>query len=194
MRSESDAPLTRTQRARRRDIIDAAIAVLQQGGFAAASVEHIAREAATSKGTVLYHFGSKEGVLEEVVRSLYEEGGAYMTKRILAAIGARERLHAYLDSNLRFIASRPQHITAVHRILENQSTDAEDDTVGPLRQMLTAGQETGELGPFDAEVVALMIRAIMDGASFYFSAHPDLDLDRHINEVIRIFDCATAVA
>jgi AcrR family transcriptional regulator len=187
-------PLTRTQRARRSDIVDAAIAVLSQGGFAAASVERIAREAATSKGTVLYHFGSKEGVLEEVVRALYEEGGAHMTKRIMAASGARARLHAYLDSNLRFIASRPRHITAVHRILENQSTDAEDDTVGPLRAMLTAGQESGELGTFDAEVVALMIRAIMDGASFYFSAHPNLDLDRHIAEVIRVFDCATAVA
>lgn len=187
-------PLTRTQQARRRDIVDAAIAVLCRDGYAAASVDRIAREAGTSKGTVLYHFGSKEGALEEVVRSLYQDGGAYMTERILAASGARERLHVYLDSNLRFIASRPEHITAVHRILENIPTDAEDDTVSGIRRMLTAGQDAGELGPFDPEVVALMIRAIMDGASFYFSANPDLDLDRHIAEVVRIFDCATALA
>jgi AcrR family transcriptional regulator len=50
MRSDSDPTqtLTRTQRARRDDVVAAAIAVLDREGYSAASIERIAKEAATS--------------------------------------------------------------------------------------------------------------------------------------------------
>src|SRR5215467_12079979 len=117
MRSEArnGSRLTRTQRARRDDIVQAAIAVLDRDGFAAASIDRIAMEAGTSKGTVLYHFKTKEAMYESVVAALYEAGAAYMTERILAAPGFRPKLHAYLNSNLQFIADNAAHVRAVHR-------------------------------------------------------------------------------
>src|SRR5215470_6669436 len=102
VRSESET-LTRTQRARREDIVAAAIGVIHRDGYAAASIERIAKEAATSKSTVLYHFKTKEAINAAVVRLLFDNGAAYMTERILAEESRRERLRAYLSSNLRFI-------------------------------------------------------------------------------------------
>lgn len=188
---EAEPVLTRTQRARRRDIVEAAIAVLEREGFSAASVDRIAREAGTSKGTVLYHFASKEAIFAAVVGSLFEEGAAYMTERILAQSTPTGRLHAYLDSNLRFIAERAAHITAVHRIQENAGPTGDGaSAIAPLRQLLASGQDAGEFGEFDPQVVALTIRAIVDGASYYFTENPGLDIDHHISETIRIFDRA----
>lgn len=187
--------LSRTRRARRDDVVAAAVRVIGRDGHAAASVERIAAEAGTTKGTVLYHFRTKEAVDTAVVDLLYEHGAAYMTERVRAATGHRDRLHAYLASNLRFIAENAAHVRAVHRILENHAYAGGidgADAVPPLRDLLAAGQRDGAFGSFDPQVLALVVRAVVDGAAFHFTAHPGLDVEHHVAEVLRIFDRATA--
>jgi AcrR family transcriptional regulator len=81
-------------------------------GYAAASIERIAKEAGTSKSTVLYYFKSKEAINRSVGQLLSENGAAYMTERIMAVDSSRERLQAhYLSSNLRFVARTPHTST-----------------------------------------------------------------------------------
>ncbi|MEO3823052.1 TetR/AcrR family transcriptional regulator [Actinomadura sp. B10D3] len=193
MRSKSDAgpALTRTQRARRDDIVGAAIAIINRDGYAAASIDKIAREAETSKSTVLYHFKTKEAINEALVGALFEDGASAMAPHITGAETYVEKLRAYLTSNLRYIAGHAAHVSAVHRILEN--TDLRppgDDPVAWLARFLADGQEAGEFGAFDPHVLALSIRAVIDNASFYFTAHPDLDFDHYIGEITRLFDRA----
>ena len=194
MRSDNETgkSLTRTQRARREDILNAAIAVLDQEGVTAASVDRIAKEAGTSKGTVLYHFKTKEAVYQAVVEALFREGGAYMTERIMAQPTRRAMLREYLASNLRFIAANKKHVNAVHKIQEGYGTADHPDAAAPLTQLLTSGQAAGEFGAFDAGVMALAIRAVVDGASYTFTAHPELDTEHGIREVVQIFEKATA--
>ena len=62
----------------------------------------------------------------------------------------------------------------------------------PLRHLLASGQQHGEFGRFDPEVMALAIRAIVDAASFYFTAHPDLDIEHYIAQAVQLFEKATA--
>ncbi|GAB2947004.1 hypothetical protein GCM10027280_39780 [Micromonospora polyrhachis] len=194
MRSNSAAgvPLTRTQRARRDDIVAATIAMIDREGYAAATTERIAKQAETSKGTLLYHFKSREAIDEAVVRALYDNGAAYMTTRITAVASSRDRLRAYLSSNLRFIAENTAHVNAVHRILDNTGAHIDiPDGVPGLRQLLTSGQLNGEFDSFDVEVMALSIRAVVDAASRHFAANPNLDVDHYIDQASRIFDKAT---
>lgn len=185
--------LSRTRRARREDIVAAAITVINSDGLAAASVDHIAVEAETSKSTVLYHFGSKRAILEAVVRSLFQRGAEYMTARVVSAQGRRAQLEAYLDSNLRFIADNTAHVIAVHRVMDaGVQPDDLPDAVSPLQDLLAAGQETGEFGDIDPLVTALCIRAVIDSASFYLTGLPSPEIERSIKEVVRLFDRATA--
>jgi TetR/AcrR family transcriptional regulator len=190
--ADAGAELTRTQQARRDDIIAAAIAVIDRDGYAAASIDKIAKEAKTSKSTVLYHFKTKQAINNAVVSALFEHGAAYMTRQINEADSRRDKLHAYLTSNFRFIAEHAAHVRAVHRIQENASIQIDgDDAVAPLRQLLAAGQDAGEFGAFDPEVMALAIRAIVDAASFHFTAHPDIDVEHYIDQAVQLFDKAT---
>lgn len=194
MRSKSAtaSPLTRTQRARRDDIVTAAITVINRDGYAAGSIDKIAREAKTSKSTVLYHFKTKDAIYAAVVSSLFADGAAYMAPFIVAAETPPDKLRAYLSSNLRFIADHATHISAVHRIVHDTDRGpSADDPVDWLCRFLAEGQQSGEFGAFDPHVVALSIRAIIDAASFHFTAHPDLDFDLYIREVTRLFDKAT---
>jgi AcrR family transcriptional regulator len=191
MRSEK-VPLTRTQRARRQDVIGAAIAVLNDEGYATASIERIAKVAGASKGTVLYHFKTREAVDEAVVRLLYDNGAAFMAERITTAESARDRFRAYLSSNLRFIAENTAHVRAVHRILQNTGFRIEvPDGVAPLRDLLTSGQRSGEFGDFDPQLMAMAVRALVDASSFHLTAHPDLDVEHYIAEAVQLFDKAT---
>jgi AcrR family transcriptional regulator len=194
MRSNPEAgpQLTRTQKARREDIVAAAITVINRDGYAAASVDKIARDAGTTKSTVLYHFKTKDAINEALLSSLFEDGAAYMAAYIVAAETRPEKLRAYVTSNLRYIADHAAHVSAVHRILQNTELRPDiDDPVAWLTRLLAEGRQSGEFGAFDPRVVALSIRAVIDGAAFHFTAHPGLDFDLYICEATQLFDKAT---
>jgi len=55
-------------------LIDAAIRVLAQDGFAHASARAIATEAGTVNGSIFYYFGSMDGLLAATARELAERG------------------------------------------------------------------------------------------------------------------------
>jgi hypothetical protein len=80
----------------------------------------------------------------------------------------------------------------VHRILQNTGLRPTiDDPVAWLTRPFAEGRQSGEVGAFDPQVVALSIRAVIDGAAFHFTAHPGPDLDLYIREATRLFDKAT---
>ncbi len=54
-------------------IIDAAIDLFSEQGFAETSTAEIAASSNVAQGTLFYHFKSKEGILHEVMRQLLEE-------------------------------------------------------------------------------------------------------------------------
>jgi AcrR family transcriptional regulator len=59
----------RRKEARPAEILDAALSVFAEKGFAAARLEQVARRAGVSKGTLYLYFDSKEALFEAVVRS-----------------------------------------------------------------------------------------------------------------------------
>jgi AcrR family transcriptional regulator len=188
--------MTRTQRARREDILQSVIAVVSADGYAGASIAAVAAAAGTSKGTVLYHFGSKAALDEAVVTALFDAGAAYMRAAMADADGPAAQFRAYLTSNLRFIAENVDHVTTVHRILESApSADPAPAAVDQLADRLRAGQESGAFGAFDPVVVAKTVRAVIDAASFHLT-DPDgpgsdpADVDHHITEVVALFERA----
>ena len=66
--AETTKKFRRRAEARPDEVLDAALAVFVEKGFAAAKVEEIARQAGVSKGLVYLYFPSKEALLEGIVR------------------------------------------------------------------------------------------------------------------------------
>ncbi|HUO87703.1 MAG TPA: TetR/AcrR family transcriptional regulator [Rhizomicrobium sp.] len=66
--SPETARWTRRKRARPGEILDAALKVFAERGFAAARMEDIARQAGVTKGTIYLYFESKEAVFKSLVR------------------------------------------------------------------------------------------------------------------------------
>ena len=83
-----DSPSPRWQRrpeARPEEILDAALTVFGESGFARAKIEDVARLAGVSKGTVYLYFDSKEALFREMVRA-----------KVVASLAEGEKLRAHL--------------------------------------------------------------------------------------------------
>lgn len=66
----------------RERILEAAIEVLKDGGYAGLTTAKVAARAGESKPLIAYHYGSKEGLVAEVGRSV----AGMITERVLAEI------------------------------------------------------------------------------------------------------------
>jgi AcrR family transcriptional regulator len=184
--------LTRTQLARRDDIIAAAIRVINRDGYAAASIDRIAAEAGVHKSTVLYHFKYKQAINDAVIGTIFEDGAAYTGPLVVAARSYREKLRAYITSNLRYIAEHVEQITAIHQIIQNVGVGpGKNPAVAPLEQLLASGQAAGEFGTFNPHIVAVAIRSIIDGSAFHIVSEPDLDINDYAVEIAQVFEKAT---
>src|SRR5499427_10614765 len=124
MRSE-DSPIgqepgrTFTETARRAQIVAAAIDTIADLGYGQASLARIAEAAGTSKGVIIYHFGSRDELIKELVADLIAKAGAYMRPRIEAEQTGAGMLRAYIESNLMFMAENLSHVAATVEIALN---------------------------------------------------------------------------
>lgn len=201
MRSEQHSKTpTFVQQARRSQIIDCAIQALAEEGYAAASLANIGARARIGKSVIAHHFGSKDRLVEEVVKAVFATATADLMPRLEGARTMRERLGAYIEGRVLFLKTHRDHMVALFEIWTNVRRDdgalrfGESDateTVDAIVSMLRAGQKAGEFGNFDVEVMAMAIRQSIDGVLLTLRAKPDLDLDRYARALVELFDDAT---
>jgi TetR/AcrR family fatty acid metabolism transcriptional regulator len=165
-------PRSFIEQARREQIVDAAIDVLYENGFAAASLGAIAERIGVSKGVLSYHFAGKSELLNEVIGQVLTEAGEYMRPRVAAATSYLGALRIYVTSNLEFIDAHRREIIAFTEIVNGMPPGASD----PPPYLLEAGQVAGEFGEFSASVAAVCLRASIDAISGPLRADPSMDV------------------
>jgi TetR/AcrR family fatty acid metabolism transcriptional regulator len=206
MRSEKGTDGQKTGRtfietARRAQIVAAAIDTIAEVGYGQASLTRIAETAGTSKGVIIYHFGSRDELVRELVAELSAKGRAYLGPRLEAEPTGAGMLRTYIESNLSFVRENRNHVMAVVEIALNaRAADGSplydfsirDAGVAALRQILVHFQGTGEFrADFDPDVVAMAIRAALDAVPARLARNPDLDIGRYGRELADLFQAAT---
>jgi AcrR family transcriptional regulator len=187
--------------ARRKQIIDGAVAVLAQNGYAATSLAAIGEHLGMSKGLISYHFSGKAELLNEVVRSVLEHAESWMSPQIAAAASFTEALRLYISSNLAFLDTYRTEIFALTEVLANaRAIPGVSETFGQtqraavagLAELFTAGQKAGEFGSFSARIAALSLRASIDGATTALRDDPDFDPSGFAAELTTLFERLSA--
>ena len=199
----SGQPKGRTfiETARRAQIVAAAIDALAELGYGQASLARIAERAGTSKGVIIYHFGSKDDLVREVVAELSAKGRAYLGPRLEAESTGSGMLRTYIEANMAFVRENRSHVAAVVEIALNaRSADGNplydmsirEEGAEALRQLLGYFQGTGEFrADFDPAVMAMAIRATLDAVPARLARDPGLDLDHYGRELAALFHIAT---
>jgi AcrR family transcriptional regulator len=187
--------------ARRAQIVAATIETIADVGYRQASFERIAQRAGlSSKRLISYHFAGKDELIGAVVADVYAAMGQFMRERVEGQPDARATLRAYIGALVGFIAThRPQMQALMSVFLDHRGEDdartydtgAERAALGPVEEILRAGQRGGEFREFDTFVMASTIQRAIDGLPFLLRTAPDLDLDAYAEELVTLFDLAT---
>jgi AcrR family transcriptional regulator len=196
-RLRQDTP-TFIEAARRRQMVEAAIEVLAEAGYAQATLERIAQRAGISRGLISYHFADRDELMAAVFAKAYEEGVAYMGTRIAAAKTPAAMLRAYVESNLDYLRDHRNEVLAMVAVRRGGNLAGLGRSLAglaqgraQLEQILHEGQRAGEFRDFDVHAMAIAIRNIIDGLPNHIGAEPDLDLDRFASEVLTLVSLAT---
>ncbi len=185
----SEAPSKREQlkEERRRQILEAAVAVFTQKGFHAANVSDVAAQAGVSQGTIYWYFESKEELFTAAILSLFEDFDQVTLATLNQCPTAADKLRAlgqimkeFADSAgalfmrfLEFWAANPER-AAGFEVWTGLLSEYKDMLV----QIIDEGVQAGELRPVDADSLVWAMLAAYDGLAAYVMFMPDLDLGR----------------
>jgi AcrR family transcriptional regulator len=152
-------------------ILDAAAKIFRQKGYAATTLIEIARAADMQAGSLYYHFGSKDELLEEVldigmrrVHEAVEESqehlppGSSHRDRIRAAVEAHLitllKLDDYTSANIRIFGQIPEDVRRRH-------IRRRDDYAELWRRILAKAQRSGALR---SDINLGLVRMLLMGA------------------------------
>src|SRR3984957_20883568 len=130
MRSERPVSLaeegggTPPSAARRAQFIAAAIDTIAEVGYPRASLGRIAGRVGVSKGVISSHFAGKDELVREVIADIADRGGAFVYAQAMTLPTAAERLRAWIESVLGYLAAHRTEAGAFHDIAAGSRGDA----------------------------------------------------------------------
>lgn len=198
----------RRAEARPDEVLDAALGLFMEKGFAATRVEDIAKRAGLSKGAVYLYFSSKEAILEGLVRrailpvaqsalstlDAYEGDPRVIIALVIRTLGARfsdPQTLAIPKVVLREVLGFP-HLAEMYR------REVLDRAIPALEKLVARGIEQGYLRPVDPELTVrsivgpIMVHAVL-AEVFGVMPKGGLEIDKLIdNHLTILFDGMSA--
>jgi AcrR family transcriptional regulator len=172
MRMQAESVGTADQR--REQMLRAALAVIDERGYADARIADVAERAGTSPALVIYYFKTKDQLLTDAIRYAEDgwyEAGTQRMAEIPTAAGRLEQMVAMMC--LPEADAGPETSWALWLDLWSQAVHHSE--VGLVRQrsderwrdtissIVIEGQEAGEFGPVDPVDFAVVFSALLDG-------------------------------
>jgi AcrR family transcriptional regulator len=152
-------------------ILDAALASFGSRGYEPTSLDALAAGLGVSKQTILYHFTSKEALLEAVIdRSAAELATAFENALRRAGDGI-ERIDAVVRSVFRVAARRPELLGLVREVSRlgppatTRLTGSLDPLVARATGFLEAEMDAGRMRRQDARLLLLNAYSVVIGAA-----------------------------
>jgi TetR/AcrR family transcriptional regulator, fatty acid metabolism regulator protein len=190
---------TFTQTARKAQLVGCAIDALIEVGYQQTSVAEVARRAGVSKGVVTYYFPARDELVWAVVAAIFASVGERVGNR-LEKVPPERFVATYLEAWVDYYRTNRREMMAIAEIWTS-FRDADGrlhlgaSTLGEERALvetaLAAGQAEGTLGDFSPRVMAVTLKAALDGLLTQLALEPDLDLEAYRDELIALFTRAT---
>ena len=178
--------------ASRRALIDAALQIIGEEGYRALTTTRIEQVTGASRGLAGYHFRSKQGLTEAVIRDAQDSFAAYIARLhdaqhwrtgldgvqglirgYLGQLGRNpRRSRAVLILTVESLASQPALRDAIHTV-----NAVLRDT---LRDQLARGQEDGSVRQdLEPALESVVLAGVLRGITLQWLADPDgIDLSR----------------
>lgn len=169
---------TGDHKAKRAELLKAAIAVIAREGYAGASLRKVAQHAGHTTGAVTYYFANKEAMFSAVVESMFDEFDALLAagqdpsdiKTMLTQWLNRTSADSDFWPVMFQLLAHARHEPAFAAVIEQR--------YAKLRQVLTATLERGQgegviRGDIPADLLADQLSAISDGWMMMLPVEPE---------------------
>jgi AcrR family transcriptional regulator len=201
MRSKTGRPPTFTGTARRVQIVDCAIEVIAEVGYAQASIRKIADRVGIAMSAVLYHFGSRDNLVDAVIEQMYRSALGVVVPAMDAESTPTGKLNAYIRASVEYFDTHRVHLAALTHLSDSyRPTDGRRfDEVGMSAEMaeqlaaldpapiLRAGQRAGEFGDFRVDSMAIALRGAVNAVVEKMLRDADFDMRRYAEDLVEIF-------
>lgn len=145
---------------RRRQIMDAAIAIMQQTGFHQMSMQTLADEAGISAGLIYKYFAGKQDILLATIIDILDTFSDQLEPAMASA--GRDPVHRFAAGYRRYVEVIDENLEAVvltyreSRTLDHAGRERiktlEIATVDPLREAIRSGVAQGLMNNVDADL------------------------------------------
>ena len=194
----------RRKAARPHEILEAAMGVFAEKGFARTRMEDIAREAGVTKGTIYLYFENKEAVFEQLVRETIGDALGHVMENVERYEGdSRDLLRFALTGIGQFALTSERAVLPKIVIAESGTfpeivrfyrTEIIDKGLDLLTRVIARGVERGEFRALPPEHVARLCIAPLLLAAFWRTTFAQFDsapydyqalLDTHFDVLMR---------
>ena len=178
----------------RRKLIEAAIPLFAEKGYAAVSIRELAAAAQVNSALITYHFGGKEGLYRAVLEDQFNQIVELFSKKTFSDLSPAEKIRESAQDMIEFQSRNP----FFRKLLFGELSHTTPSFEGILRdysfRLYRLFHETLETGIAQGEFrqdlnSSYALFAILGMVSYYFIAHsviekavPELRLDDHIFE------------
>lgn len=186
-------------------ILDATLQSLAARGIHATSLDSIAAEVGVAKSSILWHFGSKEGLLLRVAERTFEEVGRTRARDIMSLPTVAERSQAVWRQYAETLNTRPALRRVILYLIFESSEgrpelrDRLQRLYRSMRELFAAGMREIVDDPAQSLGLATLAVATLDGLFLQWLLEPEaLDLKalqrqvRALAEGARAFHAAAA--
>lgn len=167
---QEESQQTFTETARRAQIIQSAIATINDLGYHRASLAEIAKRTPIAKSAIVYYFGSKDSLLLHVIDQVFSELGTAVETAVAREAAPEARLRAYAESYVDHVSAHRNEVAAgVTIVLSHRGTDgvplylttSEEDTA-LLRSLLSDGMAAGVFRQMPLASAVTIVESILD--------------------------------
>lgn len=205
MRSEKKTSFIHS--ARRAQIVAATIEVIAEIGWAQTSIRKIADRVGVAMSAVLYHFGTRDNLVDAVIEEMYRCAVAEVAPALQAEDTSAGKLAAYIRANIAYFDEHRTHLAALAQLSAGyQPSDGRRfDQLGMTEELreqlaaldpgpiLLAGQRDREFGEFPADSMSVALRGAVNGVVEKILREPDFDARAYADDLVVIFERAVAV-
>lgn len=175
----------------KRRILTASLKIFAKYGYETSNVNQIAREARVAKGTIYYHFKSKNQILYDLVEIYIKDFLAEIKKNVDKAKNPEEKIRAFIRTQCDLHIKNPE----ISKVLIMNCFLLDPVWKSLRRQKVTLGQDiiidcqkSGTCKKFDSRIVAMffhfLVLTAMTISTLVLTDKSDHEISQALEEIL----------
>ena len=175
----------------REQILSAAASCFRERGIKATKMQEIAKRAGISVGNFHNYFENKDAIIDEFAQREVARLAREIDEIVNGRVSLEEQRRQFRESLRKQLAVQRARVKI--EILEEAARNSSmgeivkrsDAQVRELIKKMHRSRSSAEVSDEEIEVMVEMDMALVDGMAFRLIAHPELDIERMINAIVK---------